>query len=298
MTTFLQILLNGLMLGGLFAIVAVGLTLIFGIVKVVNFAHGEFLMAGMFVTWLITTKLGLHPYAAVIIVLPAMFILGALTQRLLIQPLMASDDGHAQIFATVGLSTAMINLALLIFGADIANTPNFGLRTPIEIGPLRVLTGQVFIFLGAIVLVVALQLFLKNSQTGRAIRAVAQHRSAAELMGVNVSRIYILCFGLGAACVGLAAVLIAPLYSTSSNIGTYFVLTAFVVVVLGGLGSIPGAFVGALIIGVIDTMSGYYIGSDLREAVVFGIFLRILILKPSASLASSLIFRICPQEYS
>ncbi len=183
MTTFLQILLNGLMLGGLFAIVAVGLTLIFGIVKVVNFAHGEFLMAGMFVTWLITTKLGLHPYAAVIIVLPAMFILGALTQRLLIQPLMASDDGHAQIFATVGLSTAMINLALLIFGADIANTPNFGLRTPIEIGPLRVLTGQVFIFLGAIVLVVALQLFLKNSQTGRAIRAVAQHRSAAELMG-------------------------------------------------------------------------------------------------------------------
>ncbi|MBC3772914.1 ATP-binding cassette domain-containing protein [Brucella melitensis] len=281
MTTFLQILLNGLMLGGLFAIVAVGLTLIFGIVKVVNFAHGEFLMAGMFVTWLITTKLGLHPYAAVIIVLPAMFILGALTQRLLIQPLMASDDGHAQIFATVGLSTAMINLALLIFGADIANTPNFGLRTPIEIGPLRVLTGQVFIFLGAIVLVVALQLFLKNSQTDRAIRAVAQHRSAAELMGVNVSRIYILCFGLGAACVGLAAVLIAPLYPTSSNIGTYFVLTAFVVVVLGGLGSIPGAFVGALIIGVIDTMSGYYIGSDLREAVVFGIFLLILILKPS-----------------
>lgn len=281
MTTFLQILLNGLMLGGLFAIVAVGLTLIFGIVKVVNFAHGEFLMAGMFVTWLITTKLGLHPYAAVIIVLPAMFILGALTQRLLIQPLMASDDGHAQIFATVGLSTAMINLALLIIGADIANTPNFGLRTPIEIGPLRVLTGQVFIFLGAIVLVVALQLFLKNSQTGRAIRAVAQHRSAAELMGVNVSRIYILCFGLGAACVGLAAVLIAPLYPTSSNIGTYFVLTAFVVVVLGGLGSIPGAFVGALIIGVIDTISGYYIGSDLREAVVFGIFLLILILKPS-----------------
>ena len=109
----------------------------------------------------------------------------------------------------------------------------------------------------------------------------AQHRSAAELMGVNVSRIYILSFGLGAACVGLAAVLIAPLYPTSSTIGTYFVLTAFVVVVLGGLGSIPGAFFGALIIGVIDSMSGYYIGSDLREAVVFSIFLIILILRPS-----------------
>lgn len=281
MDTVLQLLANGLMLGGLFAIVSVGLTLIFGIVKVVNFAHGEFLMAGMFATWMITTSLGLHPYAAVIVVVPALFILGALTQRLLIQPLMAADDDHVQIFATVGLSTAMINLALLIFGADIANTPNFGLRSPIEIGPLRVLTGQVFIFVAAIALVVALEMFLKKSQTGRAIRAVAQHRVAAELMGVNVSRIYILSFGLGAACVGLAAVMIAPLYPTSSTIGTYFVLTAFVVVVLGGLGSIPGAFFGALIIGMIDSLSGYYIGSDLREAVVFSIFLVILILRPS-----------------
>ncbi|WBU62089.1 branched-chain amino acid ABC transporter permease [Paracoccus albus] len=286
MTTFLQVLLNGIMLGGLFAIVAIGLTLIFGIVKVVNFAHGEFLMAGMFATWMIVTRLGLHPYAAVIIVVPMLFILGALTQRLLIQPLMGADDDHVQIFATVGLSTAMINLALLIFGADIANTPNFGLRTPIDLGPVRLLTGQLYIFIAAILLVIGLELFLKRSQTGRAIRAVAQHRGAAELMGVNVPRIYILSFGLGAACVGLAAVMIAPLYPTSSNIGTYFVLTAFVVVVLGGLGSIPGAFFGALIIGIIDAMSGFYIGSDLREAVVFGIFLIILILKPSGLFGS------------
>lgn len=281
MTTFIQVLANGLMLGGLFAIVAIGLTLIFGIIKVVNFAHGEFLMAGMFGTWLITSKLGIHPYAAVVLIVPVMFILGALTQRLLIQPLMAAEDDHVQIFATVGLSTAMINLALLIYGADIANTPNFGLRSPVEIGPIRVLTGQIWIFVAAVALVVGLQLFLKNSQTGRAIRAVAQHRTAAELMGVNVSFIYVLSFGLGAACVGLAAVMIAPLYPTSSNTGTYFVLTAFVVVVLGGLGSIPGAFFGALVIGLVDALAGYYIGSGLREAVVFGLFLVILILKPS-----------------
>jgi branched-subunit amino acid ABC-type transport system permease component len=281
MTTFLQIITNGLMLGGLFAIVAIGLTLIFGIVKVVNFAHGEFLMVGMFLTWMITTRMGYHPYASVILVVPAMFILGALTQRLLIQPLMGAEDDHVQIFATVGLSTAMMNLALLTFGADIANTPTFGLRAPIELGPVRILTGQLYIFLAAIALVVALQLFLKKSQTGRAIRAVAQHRVAAELMGVNVPRIYILSFGLGAACVGLAAVLIAPLYPTSSNIGTYFVLTAFVVVVLGGLGSIPGAFFGAMVIGIVDSAAGYYIGSGLREAIVFGLFLVILILRPS-----------------
>lgn len=281
MTTFLQILLNGLMLGGLFAIVSVGLTLIFGIIKVVNFAHGEFLMAGMFITWLIATRLGLHPYVAVIVVVPALFILGALTQRFLIQPLMSADDDHVQIFATVGLSTAMINLALLIFGANIANTPAYGLRTSLDIGGLRVLVGQLVIFGASIALVIGLELFLKRSQTGGAIRAVAQNRVAAELMGVNVGRIYILSFGLGAACVGLAAVLIAPLYPTSPNIGTSFVLTAFVVVVLGGLGSIMGAFFGALIIGVVDAMSGFYIGSDLREAVVFGLFLLILILKPA-----------------
>lgn len=281
MTTFLQLLLNGLMLGGLFAIVAIGLTLIFGIIKVVNFAHGEFLMAAMFLTWLIVKGLGIHPYATIVIVAPAMFLLGALTQRMIIQPLMAAEDDHVQIFATVGLSTAMINLALLIFGANIAGIPNVGLRDPIEIGPLRVLTGQIWIFAASIVLVLLLQAFLKKSQTGRAIRAVAQHRIAAELMGVNVPRIFIISFGIGTACVGVAAVLIAPLYPISSNSGTYFVLTAFVVVVLGGLGSIPGAFFGAMIVGVIDSLSSYYIGSDLREAVVFSIFLLILIVRPS-----------------
>lgn len=281
METFLQVVANGLMLGGLFAIISIGLTLIFGIIKVVNFAHGEFLMAGMFLTYLITTQLGLHPYASVVVVAPALFVLGAATQKLLIQPLLSARDEHVQIFATVGLSTAMINLALLIFGADIANTPSSGLRSSIQLGPVRILEGQLYILICAALLVVGLEFFLRRTQTGRAIRAVAQNRTAAQLMGINVNWIYVLSFGIGAACVGLASSLVAPLYPTSSTIGTYFVLTAFVVVVLGGLGSIPGAFVGAIIIGLLDSLAGFYIGSDLREAVVFGVFLVILILKPS-----------------
>ncbi|EKF44263.1 ABC transporter permease [Nitratireductor indicus C115] len=281
METFLQVVANGLMLGGLFAIISIGLTLIFGIIKVVNFAHGEFLMAGMFLTYLITTQLGLHPYASVVVVAPALFVLGAVTQKLLIQPLLSARDEHVQIFATVGLSTAMINLALLIFGADIANTPSSGLRSSIQLGPVRILEGQLYILICAALLVVGLEFFLRRTQTGRAIRAVAQNRAAAQLMGINVNWIYVLSFGIGAACVGLASSLVAPLYPTSSTIGTYFVLTAFVVVVLGGLGSIPGAFVGAIIIGLLDSLAGFYIGSDLREAVVFGVFLVILILKPS-----------------
>ena len=281
MNTFLQVVANGLMLGGLFAIVSVGLTLIFGIVKVINFAHGEFLMVGMYGSMLIATGFGTHPYVSVVAIVPLLFVLGALTQRFIIQPLLAARDDHIQIFATVGLSTALINLALLVFGADIWSTPSHGLRASLEIGPVRILQGQAVVFVVATLLVIALHLFLSRTTTGHSIRAVAQNNAAAQLMGINVNRVYVLTFGIGAACVGLAASLIAPLYPTSPTIGTFFVLTAFVVVVLGGLGSIGGAFAGAMVIGLIDSLAGYYIGSALREVAVFGVFLLILILKPS-----------------
>lgn len=280
MDVFLQVVVNGLLLGGLFAITSVGLTLIFGIVKVVNFAHGELLMIGMYATFLVSNGLGLHPYVAVAAIVPLLFVLGMLTQKLLIEPLMGARNHDIQIFATVGLSTALINLALLIFGADIYTTPAYGLRTSIELGPIRMLTGQIVMFVVATLLVIGLHLFLQRTQAGRGIRAVAQNRAAAQLMGINVSRVYMITFGLGAACVGLAACLVAPLYPTSPGIGTYFVLTAFVVVVLGGLGSIGGAFLGAMIIGLIDSLAGFYIGSDMREVAVFGVFLLILILRP------------------
>ncbi len=288
METFLQVFVNGLMLGALFAIISVGLTMIFGIVRVVNFAHGEFLMAGMYLVYLFTTKLGIHPLLTSLIVAPLLFVAGVATQRFVIQPLMSAKDDHVQIFATVGLSTALINLALLLFGADIANTPPSGLRTPIVIGPIRVLLGHVIILVASIVIVLALQAFLKRTQTGRAIRAVSQNSAAAQLMGINVNRMYMLTFGIGAACVGLAASMVAPLYATSPYIGSYFVLTAFVVVVLGGLGSLGGAFAAAIIIGLLDSFASFYIGSDVREIIVFGVFLLILILKPSGLFSARL----------
>ncbi len=280
MDVFLQVVVNGLLLGGLFAITSVGLTLIFGIVKVVNFAHGEFLMIGMYATYLITAQFGMHPYVALGAVVPILFVLGMLTQKLMIEPLMGARNHDIQIFATVGLSTALINLALLIFGANIYNTPDYALRNSIEIGPVRMLVGQVVLFAVATALVIGLHLFLQRTQAGRGIRAVAQNRAAAQLMGINVSRVSMVTFGLGAACVGVAACLVAPLYPTSPGIGTYFVLISFVVVVLGGLGSIGGAFLGAMIIGLIDSLAGFYIGSDLREVAVFSVFLLILILRP------------------
>jgi branched-chain amino acid transport system permease protein len=281
MIIFGQLVLNGLMLGGLFAMISIGLTLIFGIIRLVNFAHGELLMAGMYVVFLAVNATGLHPYLLAVPVMLLFFLIGVLIQRLLLQPLLGARDAHVQIFATVGLSTALINLALMLFGADIHTVRAPWVRTPVMIGPFHVLVGQLVMFFSGVVLVAALQMFMQHSQTGRAIRATAQHRAAAQLMGVDVHRIYMVTFGIGTACVGLAAALVAPMYPVSPNTGTYFVLIAFVVVVLGGMGSLHGAFIGALIIGVVDSLSGYYIASDLKDVVVYSLFLLMLLVRPT-----------------
>ncbi|WGF86300.1 branched-chain amino acid ABC transporter permease [Marinivivus vitaminiproducens] len=281
MTVFWQLVINGLMLGGLFAMISVGLTLIFGIIRLVNFAHGELLMVGMYATFLAVTATGAHPYLMAPPVVLLLFVVGVLIQRFILQPLLEARDPHVQIFATVGLSTALINLALLVFGADIHSTPAEGARTPIVFGPFRVLVGQVVMFVCGIAVVAGLHLFMQRTYLGRAIRATAQHRHAAQLMGIDINRIYIITFGIGAACVGLAAALVAPMYPVSPTVGTYFVLTAFVVVVLGGMGSLHGAFIGALIIGLVDSLSGYYIAPDLKEVVIFGIFILILLVRPT-----------------
>ncbi|MCA0404646.1 MAG: branched-chain amino acid ABC transporter permease [Proteobacteria bacterium] len=275
-----QLILNGIMLGSMYAIIAVGLTLIFGIVRVVNFAHGEFLMVGMYAVYLFNKQMGLHPYVSALPVVVLLFLLGALIQRFIIQKLLNADE-HIQIFATVGLSTALINLALILFGADLYSVNAPAARQPVPLGSFNVLSGHIVIFCAALALVAGLHMFMQRTALGRAIRATAQNRYAAQLMGVKVERIYIISFGLGAACVGLAAALIMPLYPVSPTIGTYFVLTAFVVVVLGGMRSMYGAFFGALIIGIVDSLSGYYIAPDLKEVVYFAIFILILIFKPT-----------------
>ncbi|AJQ47811.1 branched-chain amino acid ABC transporter permease [Pseudomonas putida] len=282
MDIFLQLLLNGVLLGGTLAIISIGLTLIFGIVRVVNFAHGEFLMIGMYAVYLMNQHFGLHPYAAIIPAVALLFVLGAGMQRFIIQPLLAAE-GHIQIFATVGVSIALMNAALMAFGADVltvSNPSGLGISS-LAVGPLRASSGQVLTFLVSLALVGGLHWFLHNTFLGRAVRATAQHRNAALLMGVNVNRIYIFAFGLGCACLGLAAGMIAPQYPVFPTFGTFFVLTAFVIVVLGGLGSLSGALVGSILIGVVDSMAGYYIAPDLKEVVYFLIFLAILIFRPT-----------------
>ncbi|MFM0696632.1 branched-chain amino acid ABC transporter permease [Paraburkholderia graminis] len=280
MSIFLQLLVNGLLLGGAYAIISIGLTLIFGVVRVVNFAHGELLMVGMYAVWMLAQHLGWHPYISAVPVALMLFAAGALLQRFVIQPLLSSE-AHIQIFATVGVSTALLNLALMIFGADVHPVDvTFGTEH-LQLGSLNVSTGQVITFVVAILVASGLHVFLQRTFTGRAFRAVAQHRYAASLMGVNVKATYILAFGFGAALVGLASGLLAVQYPVFPTVGQYFVLTAFVIVVLGGLGSLPGALVGSLVIGLIDSLAGYYVSPDLKEVVYFALFLVILFVRPT-----------------
>ncbi len=275
-----QLLINGLLLGGAYTIISLGLTLIFGVVRVVNFAHGEFLMIGMYLIYLMSARWGVHPYLGLIPIAVILFGLGALTQKLVIEPLLDASE-EIQIFATVGVSVIFLNLALLIFGANVYRV-QVGLGTSsMSIGPYSMVTGQLITFVAAIVLAILLHLFMHRTFLGRALRAVAQHRYAAQLMGVRVKRIYIIAFGLGTAFVGIAAGLLAPQYPVFPTVGTYFVITAFVIVVLGGMGSLYGAVAGSMIIGVADTFAGYYISPDLKEVVYFGIFLLILVLRPT-----------------
>ncbi len=280
MDVFIQLLINGILLGSMYAIISVGLTMIFGIVRVVNFAHGEFLMVGMYGAYLLAAKFGLHPYAAAVPIVLLLFAMGAIVQRFIIQPLLSADE-HIQIFATVGLSTALVNLALLLFGADLYAVPASSVQRTVMVGGFSLVIGQIVMFVCALALVAGLHFFMQATPLGRAIRATAQNRTAALLMGVRVDRIYVISFGIGAACVGLASALVMPLYPVSPTIGTYFVLTAFVVVVLGGMRSMYGAFFGAMLIGIVDSLSGYYIAPDLKEVVYFAIFIAILIFKPT-----------------
>ena len=280
MDIFLQLVINGLLLGGAYAIISIGLTLIFGVIRVVNFAHGEFLMVAMYAAYLFSTQLGWHPYVAVVPIAILLFGLGALMQRAIIQPLL-SADGHIQIFATVGVSTALMNLALLVFGADVlAIQTDIGTGT-IFLGGFSIGIGPLITLIVALLLVGGMHWFLKHTYLGRAFRAVAQHRYAASLMGVNVPVIYVLAFAIGSAFVGVGGALLAPQYPVFPTIGSYFVLTAFVIVVLGGMGSLTGALFGSLLIGLVDSLAGYYVAPDLKEVVYFAIFILILVFRPT-----------------
>lgn len=283
MTTVGQLIFSGVLIGSIYALMSIGLTLIFGVLRIVNFAHGEFLMIAMYGAWAMTKYLGLNPYIAIVAVVPAMFLFGALIHRLIITP--GLDKPHlVLVFATMALSILMQNVALMLFSADLSDVPPLLDGRSFTIGPFYAKPELLIGFAVAVACTLALRFMLKASYLGKAIRATVQDGEAAQLMGIPVPRIFLITFSGGSALVGLAACVMTPLFSVFPTVGLNFVLIAFVIVVLGGMGSIEGALLGGICIGVVQSLSSYYVAPAYGQMFFFILFLLVMILRPAGLL--------------
>jgi branched-chain amino acid transport system permease protein len=280
LSTFLQALVTGILMAGIYALVAIGLTLIFGVVRIVNFAHGEFVMLGMYLSFWLWKLWGIDPYVSLLITMPVLFCFGVLVQRFLFHPILRAPD-LAQIFMTVGLSVILMNVTLFLFTADYRSVKVSYAEWAWRVGGVTIPMTRLFAFLGALLLAGLLTLFLTKTDVGKALRAVAQDREVSMLLGINPERMYLMAVGLGAALAGAAGSLIVPFFYTFPTVGVVFVLIAFVVVILGTLGNIQGALLASLIVGVAESLGILFAGADLGLVVVFAILVVSLVFRPS-----------------
>jgi len=278
--------INGILMGSIYGLAALGLTLIFGVLKVINFAHGSLLMVSMYVAYWVITLSGLHPYVALILVVPIMFIFGYFLQDIVIKPIFKAEKNVREpitvIIVTTGIWYILDNLTLLIFGPQYRNLEVNPLRGQmLEIGQMMISVPKLWGFAAAVLTTLAVHLFLQKTSTGRAIRATSLDREAASLMGINAYKIYNLAFGIGTATAGVAAVTLVPFYNVFPTVGVLFDIKCFIIVVLGGLGSIGGALLGGIIIGLIESVAPQFMAATWTEAIVYALFLLVLFVKPS-----------------
>jgi branched-chain amino acid transport system permease protein len=272
MDLLLAALVGGILTGGVYALVALGLTLIYGVLHIVNFAHGALLMVAMFGAWLLASQFGLDPLLALPLLTLAMFGVGWALYRFVLDRVARGND-QATLLATLGLAVVLNNAALVIFGGDSRSieTP-YGLDM-VQAGPLLLPLAKLVAFGCAMALAGLLWAFMALTDTGRAIRAVAHEPEGARLVA--------LAYGIGTACLGAAGCLLLPSYYVSPQVGNVFVLTAFTVVVLGGMGSFPGAVLGGLLVGVAENLGGLYLGESLGPICVPLVFIAVLLLRPA-----------------
>ncbi len=271
---------NGLLTGAVYALVALGLTLIYGVLHIINFAHGALLSAALFAAFFAFRLLGLDPYFAVLLLAPAFFVFGYALQRLVIMPASRGDDRN-MLLVTLGLAVVVENLLLYAFRADTRTIDLPYAFQTIDLGftflPIPRVIGFVVVFLVAL----ALWAIMRFTDAGKAIRAVAKEKLGAQLAGIDVAHIYAMTFGMGTACVAIAACLLIPTFYVNPTVGEAFVLIAFTIVVLGGMGSVPGALIGGLLIGVVESLSGLFFGESLGQLGIFLIFIVVLLVKPT-----------------
>lgn len=273
-------ILNGLLTGAVYALVALGLTLIYGVLHIINFAHGALLSAALFAAFFAFRLLDLDPYVAVFLLAPIFFGLGYALQRFVIGPASQGDDRN-MLLVTLGIAVVIENALLFAFHGD-TRTINvrYAFET-IDFGFTFLAVPRVVGFGAVFVVALVLWLIMTFTDIGRAIRAVAKEKLGAELAGIDVAHVYAMTFGLGSACVAVAACLLIPTYYVNPGVGNAFVLIAFTIVVLGGMGSVPGALIGALLIGVVESLSGLFLGESLGQIGIFVIFIIVLLVRPN-----------------
>ncbi|MDP9458699.1 MAG: branched-chain amino acid ABC transporter permease [Actinomycetota bacterium] len=279
MDDFFRILVIALLLGGIYGLVAMGLSLIFGVIRVVNFAQGELVMLGMYGAYFAHTQFGLNVYVTVFLVVPVLFVIGVLIQRLIIQPL--RDEAAMQLLATFGLLILFQSLVLAGTRGDTYTLRDPVARDTFTLYSANIDYGRLLIVVVTTAIAIGLRQVIQKTTFGRSMRAVTEDRDAARLMGVNVERTFLYTFGIGAALAGLAGVMLAPVYSITPQIGGNFIFAAFAVVVVGGLGSVTGAYIGGFLIGAVEAFSGYYLDPTLGTAFYFLVFLVVLVVRPA-----------------
>lgn len=274
-----QIVLNGVLLGGFYACMALGFSIVWGVMNVVNLAYGSLIMLGAYVTWFAVLQFGLPFAAALPLAAAAPFALGYVLQRLLLNRLAERSVFMTLIF-TFGLNMVLINLHLLLFSADVRSLPTVFGRGSVALGDLTVPTSRLVIFAVAIAMTLALHALLNWTRIGNAIKATSFDPNAARLSGIDVPHVYALTFAIGGAIAGVTGALVSASYSFSPIAGESYTLKAFVVVVLGGLGSIPGAIVGGIVLGVAENLASLFLDSGYRDAVGFTLLLLVLVARP------------------
>jgi len=286
MIYILEDAINGVLMGSIYGLTALGLTLIFGVLKVINFAHGSLLMVGMYAAYWSIILTGMHPYVALIIVAPVMYLFGYYLQDIVIKPIFKAQKDVREpitvIIVTTGVWYILDNLTLLIFGPAYRNIQDNPLKGKmLEIGEMFISVPKLWGFVTAVITAAAVYWFLQKTRMGRAIRATSLDREAASLMGINQFKVYNVAFGIGTATAGIAAVTLVPFNNIFPSVGVLFDIKGFIIVVLGGLGSIGGAILGGIIIGLIESIAPQFMTATWTEAIVYGLFLVVLFVKPS-----------------
>jgi len=282
----LQTLASGVLIGLIYALVAVGLTLIFGVMEIVNFSHGEFVMLGMYGAFWMYALYAFDPVWSLPITAIGLFFIGAAIYRIVIKRIIGAPP-LAQVFTTCGLMILLRGVAQFLWNPDYRSIDKSSVSGHMSILGIQLGTPQVAAGIGAVVVTLAVYLFLSRTRAGAALEATAADREAAQLMGIDSQRMFTLAWGIGAACAGIAGALLATFFPIFPEVGANFVLIAFVVVNLGGFGSVAGAFWAGIIVGVVEVMGGLLLGPQFKMAIVLSLFLAMLIWRPQGLLGKT-----------